>query len=264
MVGQERIQSKLNSYTLSSFPQTSLIVGQFGCGKHTLVNEIAKKFNVDIIDMTNNISLESINQTYTRALPTIYLIDASKLNERQQNIILKFLEEPIKGSYIILLSEGKESLLETILNRCVLFEFEPYTKEQLSCFIKNDIENKDLILMSCNTPGQIMSLNNKTLKDVDELCNNIINKIHLATFQNTLSISTKFNYKDEYDKIDLNVFFTLLSIKLRDAFVKTNESKYVTMYQVLNTYLRMLKDTRLNKEHLIENMLTKLWLVTRQ
>lgn len=48
--------------------------------------------------------------------------DADTMTVRAQNRLLKTLEEPPEGTVILLLSENKENLLETIRSRCVCYQ----------------------------------------------------------------------------------------------------------------------------------------------
>ena len=48
--------------------------------------------------------------------------DADTMTVRAQNRLLKTLEEPPAGTVILLLSENKENLLETIRSRCVCYQ----------------------------------------------------------------------------------------------------------------------------------------------
>ncbi len=50
--------------------------------------------------------------------------DADTMTTRAQNRLLKTLEEPSAGTVIILLSENRENLLETIKSRCVIYRLE--------------------------------------------------------------------------------------------------------------------------------------------
>lgn len=50
--------------------------------------------------------------------------DADTLTARAQNRLLKTLEEPFEGTVIILLSENRENLLDTIKSRCVMYRLE--------------------------------------------------------------------------------------------------------------------------------------------
>ncbi|MEE0516673.1 MAG: hypothetical protein UC708_02210 [Anaerovoracaceae bacterium] len=50
--------------------------------------------------------------------------DADTMTLRAQNRLLKTLEEPFAGTVIILLSENRENLIDTIRSRCVLYRLE--------------------------------------------------------------------------------------------------------------------------------------------
>lgn len=50
--------------------------------------------------------------------------DADTMTKQAQNRLLKTLEEPFAGTVIILLSENRENLLDTIKSRCVLYRLE--------------------------------------------------------------------------------------------------------------------------------------------
>ena len=60
--------------------------------------------------------------------------DADTMTVRAQNRFLKTLEEPQKGTVIILLSENTENLLETIRSRCVIYRFYDDRKSETVSF----------------------------------------------------------------------------------------------------------------------------------
>ena len=129
MLGQERLQNRLLLSSLNDLPHTILLIGDDGCGKHFLASEMSKHYNLDLIDISDNISLETIEEIMMKPIPAFYLIDSSKITDRQQNVILKFLEEPNQYAYIIMIAKNKSYLLDTIINRCVSYEFETYSRE---------------------------------------------------------------------------------------------------------------------------------------
>lgn len=55
--------------------------------------------------------------------------DADTMTPRAQNRLLKTLEEPFPGTVIILLSENRENLLDTIKSRCVTYRLEDTESE---------------------------------------------------------------------------------------------------------------------------------------
>ena len=256
MIGQDTLISKLKSYSITTLSHSILLLGDVGCGKHTLVNELGSYFNVDVIDISQSISLEALEEISSRAIPTFYIIDSSLITERQQNIILKSLEEPSQYVYIFILATAKTTLLDTIINRCVSYEFEPYSRETLKQFLKDDNED---VLDVCTTPGQVLSMHVGDLLKLKELCMTIITKIDKANYPNTLSITNKINLKDEFDKYDINVFFNVLLNTICKELTKSFDNRYVSMYNLIMSYKKRLRDSRLNKELFMENFLTNLW-----
>lgn len=275
MIGQDKLISKLKSYTITTLPHSILLSGETGCGKHTLAKELAEYFNLDLIDISEVISLDTINEIATKPIPAMYLIDCSVLTDRHQNIILKFLEEPSSYAYLVLLCVNKSMILQTVANRCVNFEFEPYSRETLARFITPNIvvdpfstdidgpfstnNESSHILDVCTTPGQVLSLHSGDLGKLEELCETIITKMRKANYSNTLSITQKINLKDEFDKFDIQVFFNVLLQTLLRLIKEKYSIEYVNMYNFIAKFRKRLKDSRLNKELFIENFLTNLW-----
>ena len=68
-----------------------------------------------MLDITENISAEYIDKIMLNPNPRIYVIDLSKITEKDENVLLKFIEEPLKTSFIILLAESRNGILNTIL-----------------------------------------------------------------------------------------------------------------------------------------------------
>ena len=262
MVGQKKLLSIIDNSTLDNFPKSVLLLGPQGCGKHTLLKIISNKLNLQCFDITDVVSFDYINELYQRSIPAIYYIDMDQFTEKKQNIILKFLEEPLNNSYIILLSNDKSLLLETIVNRCIVYEFEEYTSTELEQFIESG-ENVELILNVLKTPGQILSSNTNNLNKLYNLCVTIVNKLQIAGYANTLSISNKINYKDEYDKFDIDVFYNMLAYVMLQEFIKTNNKMICSMYFKTNEYKKRLRDKRLNKQQFFENYITCMWKLVR-
>ena len=256
MIGQDNLVSKLKSYSIATLPHSILLLGEQGCGKHTLTKELANHFDIDLVDISNDITLDTLIEISDKPIPTQYLIDCSVLTDKHQNILLKCLEEPSMYAYFVLLSVNKAMILPTIANRCVSFEFEPYTRDVLSQFVDKDVHVLDV----CTTPGQVLSLHSDDLSKLKLLCIDIVTKIQKANYSNTLSIVKKINLKDEYDKYDINVFFNVLLMTIYELYQKCPQCKsLLPMYNLVLDYKKRLRDARLNKELFMENFLTALW-----
>jgi len=263
MVGQTNLLNKLENMTLDNFPKSVLLLGERGCGKHTYLKLISNKLDLNCVDVTEVIDFDFIIGLYGRSVPSIYYIDMDSFTERKQNIILKFLEEPPANAYIILLSSDKTLLLPTIINRCTLFEFERYRYDELIQFIESG-EDRDLICNVLTTPGQILEANTDNINKLYDLCVKLVEKLDKASYVNTLSISNKINYKDEYDKFDLLVFFNMLNYVFLEEYRKTNNKRIIDYLKKTVQFRRRLEqDKRLNKQQLFENYLSELWELSR-
>lgn len=262
MIGQKNLVAKLKSYSVATLPHSILLVGEKGCGKHTAVQMLSEHLHLDVVDITEEISLETIENIYISSTAHIYLINMNMTNEKQQNIILKFLEEPSKNAYIILIATSKAILLDTVINRCVSFEFEPYSRDELIQFLDFDADVEKL-LYYCHTPGQILKTSTKSLDALIDLCDNIITNLRRARYTNIFKISEKFNYKDDVEKFDVDLFYRVLLERIFLRYVDNHDKSLYMMYESVNNSLKKLMDLRYNKECLVESLLSELWKVCR-
>lgn len=79
------------------------------------------------IQLNNDIQIKPYSNPYK-----IYIIDeAEKLTEQAQNALLKTIEEPPSYGIILLLTNNVNSLLPTILSRCVTLKLSPVDKVEI-------------------------------------------------------------------------------------------------------------------------------------
>ena len=132
-----------NSIKSKMISHAYMFEGPSGVGKNTMARELAATllemenlFNSpDYIEITpdgNSIKIAQIRKLQSDILVKpyksykIYVIDeAQKMTVEAQNALLKTLEEPPKYAIIILITNNKESLLDTIKSRCEIIKFTP-------------------------------------------------------------------------------------------------------------------------------------------
>ncbi|RKX85526.1 MAG: DNA polymerase III [Spirochaetes bacterium] len=92
---------------------------------------------------TNNIAIQQIrnialwtHMTSTKGSKIIILENADVMQEASSNSLLKLLEEPPDGTYIILITKKRNSLLPTILSRVRQYPFFMRTKEETDLIIE--------------------------------------------------------------------------------------------------------------------------------
>lgn len=256
MIGQTKIINELKSHTLETLNHNILLVGPSGCGKHTLAKELSAYFHIPLIDITKDLSYDLIANIQLQSTPSFYLIDLNGMSERNQNVILKFIEEPDLNSYVILVTNSCTGIIETVLNRCLTYNFESYTRDELKQFIVEG--ESETLLDYCFTPGQI-ERSHTNINNILKLGDLMVTKFKWARFDNALSISEKINYKDNYDKFDIDLFFTVVMSKLSEDYIKNKTQDSFLMYNIMREYYSRLRDTRINREILVENMLVTMW-----
>lgn len=227
VIGQEKICNSINSLTLDTFPRSLMLVGPRGGGKHLICDYIAEKFNLTQIDLTDTLDFDTIEELYNRVEPYLYLIRVNEISVKEENTILKFLEEPMKNSFIILVAETSNGLLQTIINRCQIWYLQNYKKEYLKTFLG---DNSDFILSIAQTPGQVIEFAQYPLDGMIELADKILNKIETAGISNTLTLVSKIGFKNEKNTFDGKIFVDVLSSRIHDMCVVSTDPRYTQAY----------------------------------
>lgn len=261
IVGQEKICRRIDNLTTETIPRTLLLLGDYGSGKHTLVNYISDKFKFPVEDISENLTLEYIDNITQRVSPMIYVIESNKLTVKNENVILKFLEEPLKNSFIIVLSENKYNIIPTVLNRCQVWELETYSRDLLKSFISNSTVNPEILLQISNTPGKVIEYQSYPIKDMMELGYKIFDNIGRANVANVLTLSRFLGFKNEKDKFDVDLFFDILLLVSKELCY-TNPNFSTRIYELTNELNYNKYIFNIDKKALFENYLIRLKLLT--
>lgn len=255
MVGQEKLIKKLTSYTLETLPKTILFLGETGCGKHLLSKKLSQFFNIDLVEISSETNEDQLVEYQQSPVDTFYLINLDLFTEKQQNQFLKFIEEPTKNVYIILIASSELTILPTILNRCFKYYFSPYSIEQLKNI--TGIEN-DLVYTLCHTPGQILSLDLNQVDKIIDFANFFIEDLFKKPTAQILAYGSRLNYKEDYDKVDYKLFLKAVLYIAFKKYLETNESKYLYIYTFTTQYCQQLSYKIIIKENFITNYLIKI------
>ena len=155
-IGHEALINNFKQRCLkNTLSHAHLIAGEDGVGKGKLANILAKfilngyldREYVDIInyssekssfgvDDVRDIIEEVYKKPFEKDKKVIIIHEGNKLTIQAQNALLKTIEEPPKGVYIIILCESLELILDTIKSRCEIYKLKPLTKSELYEYIK--------------------------------------------------------------------------------------------------------------------------------
>ncbi len=123
----------------------------------------------------------------------VLIIDAHLLNEAASNCLLKTLEEPSNGIFILLTSK-LNLLLDTIISRCQIVRFRSFSSKQIKSTLKEYLDTyklkintklkfEDLINSANGSPNQLL----KNIEIWNDFSDEIISKLD-SPIQNTLEI----------------------------------------------------------------------------
>jgi hypothetical protein len=252
--GQEKICKFIDNCSIDDFPRSLMLIGEKGSGKHLICSYICNKFKLESLDITDTISLDLIEKINERVSPYLYIIRINSLSIKEENTILKLLEEPLKNAYLVLLTETANGILPTILNRCQMWRLQNYSKEFLRSFLKED--NPSLLNIA-NTPGQIIEMEGSNFNEMYALCDKIINKITEASVPNVLTITNKLAFKDEKDKFDYRLTLLLLRELFCNYYKEYSHNKYLQGYFSINDLIKNLENVTIDPKLLFDR-----WLLT--
>ena len=156
----------------------------------------AKKLKSSELEKKSRIGSEVIKIDQIRGIKTflgqksinsgkkiVLICDAHFLNESASNCLLKTIEEPSNGIFILLTSKVN-LLLDTIISRCQKVRFKSFSSKQINTFLKDDYENsklnlsrkfktEDLINYANGSPGQFL----KNIEIWNELSDEVTSKL---------------------------------------------------------------------------------------
>ena len=257
IIGQEKLLQVLNNYSVATLPHAMLFIGPKGCGKRLIANYVAKKFDLDFVEINDTFSSDDIAYINYKTIKTLYLIDLSNYSKKQQNLFLKALEDASSTAYFILTTASEVNVLDTILNRCIKHTFEAYTKDQIEAITNTSVN--DLAFKIFKTPGKLLNLTDSSFKDVFNLAATVARKLSYEKYENALALSTKINYKDLYNKVDFNLFFDAVEFIAFEDFKADSAKDSLTVFTITNKFKQYAAQPNIIKEMLVINYITELW-----
>ena len=203
------------------------------------------------IDQIRNIKIFLSQKSIESGKKVVLIVDAHLLNESASNCLLKTLEEPTNGIFILLTSK-MNLLLNTIISRCQLIRFKSFSFKEIENFINNNLDYsipniyeelnlQDLIYDANGSPGQI--LNN--IKIWKEIPNEIKDNLNFP-LNNDLEILTIAKLITEKLEIDQQIFF--VNFLQNKWWKKTKNINIIKNLEVLKLNLKNLIQPRLSWE----------------
>lgn len=244
IIGHDIIKSQIeNSIKMNRLSHASIFVGEDGLGKSLFAEELAVKIlgknemkqYVDIIKLKlfknkKSIGIEEIKyiieeinkRPYEGDKKVIILYNSDNITEAAQNALLKTIEEPPKGSFIILLCEKLDGILDTVKSRCQIYKLNRLNSKEMKTFLNSKFpglshqELSSIMAFSDGVPGRAEKfISSSALREVRDMTINIFKKLYNRDINITLEFSDYlFKEKDNWEEI-----LTCMLSYIRDVLI---------------------------------------------
>lgn len=268
IIGQEQLKEHLqNAIAMKKISHAYIIQGERASGKEFIANIFAMtlqcerqgsdpcmechsckqaltKNHPDIIRVThekpNTISVDDVRtqinsdvaiKPYSSPYKIYIMNEAEKMTQQAQNALLKTLEEPPEYAVILLLTTNMNSLLPTILSRCVVLSMKPVRDELVREYLMREIQIPDYKAQVCvafargNVGKAKMLATSEEFENVKEEAITLLKYIQDMELSEVMAAIKKIN---DY-KLDINDYLDIMAVWYRDVllFKATNDANYL-------------------------------------
>ena len=193
------------------------------------------------VDQIRNIKSFLGQKSINSEKKIVLITDAHFLNEAASNCLLKTLEEPSNGIFILLTSK-LNLLLNTIISRCQIIRFRSFSSQQINFILEDSLDLsksniirklkiQDLINCSNGSPGKLL----ENIEILNTLSDEIISKLGypLKNSLEILELSKLISEKLEiYEQICLVNFIQIIWWR------NTKKADLVKKLENLKNYLK--------------------------
>lgn len=184
-----------------------------------VTHEKPNTISVDDIraQINNDVAIKPYSSKYK-----IYIVnEAEKMTAQAQNAILKTLEEPPEYAIIMLLTSNVNSLLPTILSRCVVLNMKPVADEKMKKFLMEEMKVPDYKAEVCvafarGNVGKAKAL--ATSEDFENVKNEALSLIKYIHEMELSEIIAAIKKITEY-KLEITDYLDILAIWYRDVLL---------------------------------------------
>lgn len=185
--------------------------------------------------INNDVAIKPYSSKYK-----VYIInEAEKMTPQAQNAILKTLEEPPAYAVILLLVSNVNTLLPTILSRCVVLNMKPVRDALVKKYLMEELQVPDYKAEVCvafargNVGKAKLLASSEEFENVKAEALSLLKYIKDMEIQEIVAAIKKIN---EY-KLEINDYMDIMSIWYRDVllFKATNDVNHMVFKEEVQT-----------------------------
>ena len=210
----------------------------------------------DIIKVThekpNTISVDDIRaqinndvgiKPYSSPYKVYIMNEAEKMTVQAQNAILKTLEEPPEYAVIILLTTNVNSLLPTILSRCVVLNMKPVADDKVRKYLMEQLEVPDYKAEVCvafarGNVGKAKAL--ASSEDFENVKSEALSLLKYIQDMELHEITAAIKKISDY-KLEVNDYLDIMAIWYRDVllFKATRDGNHLVFREEIQAIRRV-------------------------
>jgi len=197
-----------------------------------------KPNTIGVDDVRTQINSDVAIKPYSSPYKVYIMNEAEKMTVQAQNALLKTLEEPPEYAVILLLVTNLNTLLPTILSRCVVLNMKPVSDEKVRRFLMETMELPDYKADVCvafarGNIGKAKAL--AVSEDFENVKNEALSLVKYIQDMELHEVIAAIKKITEY-KLEVNDYFDLLAIWYRDAllFKATNDANHLIFREELS------------------------------
>ncbi|MHC6181376.1 DNA polymerase III subunit delta' [Clostridium sp. JNZ X4-2] len=286
IIGHQGIKLQIaNSIKLNRFSHAHILVGENGIGKSMIAKEMAMKVlgksefkqYVDIVEFkvskgkksigieeVKNIIEETNKKPYECDKKVIILYNSDKMTEAAQNALLKTIEEPPSGSFMVLLCEKLDGILDTIKSRCQIYKFNRLSQREMFVFLKNRFPDlpkeqvRSVLAFSDGIPGRAEKfISDSFLSEMRNTVISLLRGLNDSDLNSSFKISTYLlNMKDQWPEVLTCVLSYIRDVLIyketgsEELIINTDKFEDIKIigemfsFNKLNDIINIVKDTR--------------------
>lgn len=220
-----------------------------------------KPGSIGVDDVRAQINGDIAIKPYSSPYKIYIMNEAEKMTPGAQNALLKTLEEPPEYAIILLLTTNVNSLLQTILSRCVVLNMKPVKDELVKKYLMEELHVPDYRAEVCvafarGNIGKARQL--ASSEDFERVKEEALALVKYVHEMDAAEMSAAVKKVSEY-KMDVDDYLDILSIWYRDAllFKATNDANHLVFKEEIQTIKRVASRTSYEGMELVINSLQK-------
>ncbi len=190
-----------------------------------------KPNTISVDDVRTQINNDIAIKPYSSPYKVYIVSEAEKMTPQAQNALLKTLEEPPAYAVILLLTTNVNSLLQTILSRCVVLNMKPVGDDLMREYLMKELQVPDYKAEVCTAFARGNVGKAKMLASSEEFENVKLEALSLLKGIKDIDITemiAAIKRVTEY-KMDVNDYLDIIGIWYRDIllFKATNDVNHL-------------------------------------